>query len=254
MGKIIAISNQKGGVGKTTTAINLSACLAQKDFKVLAIDTDPQGNLTSGLGIDKSSLEASIYDIFAGETKAEDAIIKTPDIKKLDLIPSSVDLYAMDLELGNVKDKEFILRDELKDIKDKYDYIIIDCPPALSTLTVNALVAADSIVVPIQCEYYALEGLTQLIKTVKLVQDRLNQNLTIEGILFTMYDTRTKLAQDVIDEVEEHIGERIFYARIPRNVRLAEAPSFGQPICIYDPESTGARAYRRLATEIVKGE
>ena len=253
MGKILTISNQKGGVGKTTTAINLSATLAEKGNKVLAVDTDPQGNLTSGIGVNKQELESSIYDIFSGETKAIDTIYKT-NVKHVDIIPSSVDLYAMDLELSSVENKEYILKNEIETIKDKYDYIIIDCPPALSTLTVNALVASTGVIVPIQCEYYALEGLTQLLQTINLVKDRLNDNIEIEGILFTMFDTRTKLAQDVIDTVEANIKERIFETRIPRNVRLAEAPSNGESICTYDPESAGARAYRRLASEIMKGD
>ena len=219
----------------------------------MAVDTDPQGNLTSGIGVNKTELESSIYDIFSGETKAIDTIYKT-NVKGVDIIPSSVDLYAMDLELSNVEDKEYILKNEIETVKDKYDYIIIDCPPALSTLTVNALVASTGVIVPIQCEYYALEGLTQLLQTINLVKDRLNDNIVIEGILFTMFDTRTKLAQDVIDTVEENIKERIFETRIPRNVRLAEAHSNGESICTYDPESAGARAYRRLASEIMKGD
>ena len=253
MSRIIAISNQKGGVGKTTTAINLAACLAEKGKKVLAIDVDPQGNLTSGLGVDRNEHEMSVYELLTGEATAEECLIQKVR-RNLDLIPSSINLSAADLELGSVDNKEYLLRDALAEVVDRYDFVILDCPPALSTLTVNALTTAKSVIVPIQCEYYALEGLSQLIQTIHMVRDRLNEELKIEGILFTMYDSRTNLATDVVYTVEDNLEEHIYTVRIPRNVRLAEAPSFGQPICEYAPESTGAIAYRRLTREVLKGE
>ena len=253
MGRVIAVANQKGGVGKTTTAINLSACLAEKGQKVLAIDMDPQGNMTSGLGIDKDEVEKNIYDLMIGQVGVEEVLQKEA-IENLDIIPTSIDLSAAEIELIGVDDKEFIIRNAVQPIKDDYDYIIIDCPPSLSMLTINAMTTADSVLVPIQCEYYALEGLSQLIHTIDLVKDRLNNDLEIEGVVFTMYDARTNLSLQVVENVKENLQQNIYKTIIPRNVRLAEAPSYGQPITLYDPRSTGAEAYRLLAEEVINRE
>ena len=251
MGRIIAVANQKGGVGKTTTAINLAACLSVKGKKVLLIDMDPQGNTTSGVGVDKNELEYTIYDLMIGESSISDCIIKDV-FRDMDLIPTSVDLAAAEIELIGVERKEFILKDEIDFIKDKYDFIIIDCPPALSMLTINAMTTANSVIVPIQCEYYALEGLSQLMHTIKLVSERLNPNLEIEGIVFTMYDSRTNLSVQVVENVRNNIGTNVYDSIIPRNIRLAEAPSYGLPIIQYDPKSAGAEAYMALAAEVIK--
>ena len=250
MGRIIAVANQKGGVGKTTTAINLAACLSVKGKKVLLIDMDPQGNTTSGVGVDKNDLEYTIYDLMIGESAIGDCIIKNV-FRDMDLIPTSVDLAAAEIELIGVERKEFILKDEIDFIKDKYDFIIIDCPPALSMLTINAMTTANSVIVPIQCEYYALEGLSQLMHTIKLVSERLNPSLEIEGIVFTMYDGRTNLSVQVVENVRNNIGTNVYDSIIPRNIRLAEAPSYGLPIIQYDPKSAGAEAYMALATEVI---
>ena len=250
MGRVIAVANQKGGVGKTTTAINLSACLAEKGQKVLAIDMDPQGNMTSGLGIDKDEVEKNIYDLMIGQVGVEEVLQKEA-IENLDIIPTSIDLSAAEIELIGVDDKEFIIRNAIAPIKDNYDYIIIDCPPSLSMLTINAMTTADSVLVPIQCEYYALEGLSQILQTVEMVKKRLNPDLELEGVVFTMYDARTNLSLEVVENVKKHLNETIYKTIIPRNVRLAEAPSHGMPINLYDSRSSGAESYRMLASEVI---
>ena len=249
--RIIAIANQKGGVGKTTTTINLSACLAEAGKRVLTIDMDPQGNTTSGLGLDKEQAEKTIYEILIGEASIEECIVHT-EVKKLDVVPSNVNLSGAEIELIGVDEKEYILKKQVEKIADRYDFILIDCPPALSMLTVNALTTATSVIVPIQCEYYALEGLSQLIYTINLVKERLNESLEIEGVVFTMFDARTNLSLQVVENVKEHLNQHIYKTIIPRNVRLAEAPSFGQPITLYDPKSTGAESYRKLAKEVIR--
>ncbi len=251
MGRIISIANQKGGVGKSTTAINLSAALAEKGKKVLVVDSDPQGNTTSGLGIDKNEMENTIYDVYLGNDTISKCIVKT-DHENLDLLPSNVNFAAAEIELIGVEKKEFILKNEIDYVKGSYDYIIIDCPPSLSLLTVNALASADTVLVPVQCEYYALEGLSQLIHTINLVKERLNPELEMEGVVFTMYDSRTNLSAQVVENVKENLEERVFDTLIPRNIRLAEAPSYGQPITAYDPKSAGAESYRKLADEIIR--
>ncbi len=254
MGRIIAIANQKGGVGKTTTAINLSSCLASEGKKVLSIDLDPQGNMTSGLGVDKDGVEKTVYDMIIGEAGIEECVVKEA-IENLDVLPSNIDLSAAEIELIGVENKEYIIKGEVDKIKDEYDFIIIDCPPALSMLTINAMTTANSVLVPIQCEYYALEGLSQLIHTIELVQERLNASLEIEGVVFTMYDARTNLSLQVVENVKDNLNQTIYKTIIPRNVRLAEAPSYGMPINLYDPRSAGAEAYKLLAQEVIhKGE
>lgn len=254
MGRIIAIANQKGGVGKTTTAINLSACLAEKGQKVLAIDMDPQGNMTSGLGVDKDEAEKTIYDMIIGQAGIEEVIQKDV-IENLDILPTNIDLSAAEIELIGVENKEFIVQKEVHKIRDRYDFVVIDCPPSLSMLTINAMTTADSVLVPIQCEYYALEGLSQLIHTVELVKERLNPVLEIEGVVFTMYDARTNLSLQVVENVKDNLEQNIYKTIIPRNIRLAEAPSYGMPINKYDPKSAGAESYLRLADEVIhKGE
>lgn len=253
MGRIIAVANQKGGVGKTTTTINLSASLAAKGKKILVIDVDPQGNASSGYGLRKNELEETIYELILGECSIKDCIVKT-EVEGVDILPSNVNLAAAEIELIGVANKEFILKKEVDWVKDSYDYIIIDCPPSLSMLTINAMTTADSILVPIQCEYYALEGLSQLIHTVNLVKERLNPQLEMEGVVFTMYDSRTNLSSQVVENVKNNLNQRIYETLIPRNIRLAEAPSYGMPICIYDPKSTGAECYMKLAEEVINGK
>ena len=253
MGRIIAIANQKGGVGKTTTAINLSACLAEKGQKVLAIDMDPQGNMSSGLGLDKDDIDKTIYDMIIGEAEIEE-VIQRGTIENLDILPSNVDLSAVEIELIDVENKEFVVKNSVQKIRDQYDFIIIDCPPSLSLLTINSMTTADSVLVPIQCEYYALEGLSQLIHTVELVKDRLNSGLEIEGVVFTMFDARTNLSLQVVENVRANVKQRVYATIIPRNVRLAEAPSHGYPITIYDSKSAGAESYRSLAEEVINRE
>jgi len=253
MGRIIAIANQKGGVGKTTTAINLSSCLADKGQKVLSIDMDPQGNMTSGLGVDKDEVEKTVYDLIIGEAGI-DEVIQKEVMENLDVIPTNINLSAAEIELIGIDDKEYIVRNAVHKVKDNYDFIIIDCPPSLSMLTINAMTTADSVLVPIQCEYYALEGLSQLIHTVQLVKERLNSVLEIEGVVFTMYDTRTNLSLQVVENVKDNLQQNIYKTIIPRNIRLAEAPSYGMPINKYDPKSAGSDAYMRLAEEVINRE
>ena len=251
MNKIIAIANQKGGVGKTTTAVNLAAALAEAGMRVLAVDFDPQGNMTSGLGIDKNEPGKTVYEMIMGQCSPEEAIRKTFS-KTRDLMPSNMELSGAEIELLDFEDRENILKNSLQKIAGKYDYILIDCPPSLSLLTINAFTAADGVMIPIQCEYYAMEGLTQMMKSVRLVRKRLNPELKVDGIVFTMYDARNNLSQQVVDSVKEALNEHIYETIIPRNVRVAEAPSYGMPVTEYDPHSAGAENYRKLAAEMIR--
>ena len=253
MGRIIAIANQKGGVGKTTTAINLSACLVEEGKKVLTIDMDPQGNTTSGFGLEKTELKNTVYELMLGECTILESMIQT-EIDNLLLIPSNVNLAGAEIELLDIDDKEYILKNEVDYIKEDFEFIIIDCPPSLNMLTINAMTTADTILVPIQCEYYALEGLSQLIHTINLVQTRLNPNLQMEGVVFTMYDARTNLSLQVVEDVKNNLSTNIYKTIIPRNIRLAEAPSHGLPINLYDAKSAGAESYRLLAKEVIERE
>ena len=250
MGKIIAIANQKGGVGKTTTTTNLAAGLAEHGKKILVIDIDPQGNATSGLGIEKNDLDYTVYEMILGECQFEDCVVESI-VPNLWVLPSDVDLSGAEIDMIGLDRREFILKDIMDKKRRKYDYILIDCPPSLNVLTVNAMTCADSVIVPIQCEYYALEGLSQLIHTIELIKERLNKKLKVEGIVFTMYDVRTNLSLEVVETVKENLNHKIYKTLIPRNVRLAEAPSYGQPISMYDPKSTGAVAYDNLTKEVL---
>jgi len=251
MARIIAIANQKGGVGKTTTAINLSACIAELGKKVLVIDMDPQGNASSGLGVDKNAVENTVYELILGDCTLSECI-KLNVLKNLDVIPANIDLSAAEMDLITVEGKEYILKKYIEKIKGNYDFIIIDCPPSFNMLTINAMTTANSVLVPIQCEYYALEGLTQLVHTMGLIKKRLNPNLYIEGVVFTMYDMRTNLSMQVVENVKTNLKKLVYDTVIPRNVRLAEAPSHSKPINIYDTKSIGAIRYRKLAKEVVR--
>ena len=254
MGRIIAVANQRGGVGKTTTTINLSACLAEQGQKVLVIDVDPQGNTTSGLGIDKNNTENTVYELMLGEASIDDCIYKSV-MDDLDVIPSNVNLAGAEIDLIDIDDREYILKKIVNSLKEKYDFILLDCPPSLSMLTVNAMTAANTVLVPIQCEYYALEGLSQLIRTINLVKQKLNPELEIEGVVFTMYDARTNLSLQVVENVKANLKQTVYKTIIPRNIRLAEAPSHGLPINLYDSKSAGAESYRLLAEEVIhRGE
>jgi chromosome partitioning protein len=251
MGKVISIANQKGGVGKTTTAINLAASLAAVEHPTLVIDIDPQSNTTSGLGIDSKTVTNSVYEMMIGSTNIEDTIRQT-ELDFLDLVPAHINLVGAEIEMIDREERERILKKAIESVRDKYDFIIIDCPPSLGLLTINALTASDSILIPVQCEYFALEGLGQLLNTIKIVRQHLNPELDIEGVLLTMYDTRTRLSNQVADEVKRYFDDRVFKAVIARNIRLAEAPSFGKPALLYDSTSVGAKNYLALAREIIK--
>ena len=253
MSRVIAIANQKGGVGKTTTSINLSACLAEKGKKVLLIDMDSQGNTTSGFKYKKNELDKTVYEVLREEVSIEEAIIPVEEcFENLFLIPANRNLAGAEIELVTRENMQHILKKQLEPIKDEYDFIVIDCPPALGMLTVNAMTAADSVLVPIQCEFYALDGLSQLIYTIELIQESLNPDLYIEGVVFTMYDARTNLSLQVVENVKDNLKQTIYKTIIPRNVRLAEAPSYGLPINLYDKRSSGAEAYRMLADEVIE--
>ncbi|MCF8070244.1 MAG: AAA family ATPase [Desulfobacterales bacterium] len=251
MAQIICIANQKGGVGKTTTAINLSAALAVSGKKTLIVDCDPQGNATTGIGIDKSTIDNSLYHGLIGSATARKIVIES-EIENLHIIPSRVELIGFEVEMMSAPDREMSLKNMLSDMNDRYDYIIIDCPPSLSLLTVNAMTAAGSLIIPLQCEFYALEGLGQLLQTVKRIKQSLNPDLKVAGILLTMFDKRTNLAHQVAEDAESYFSEMMFETIVPRNVRLGEAPSFGKPILLYDPESVGAKSYNSLAEEVMK--
>ncbi|MDY2870649.1 MAG: AAA family ATPase [Succiniclasticum sp.] len=253
MVKVIALANQKGGVGKTTTAVNLAACLAAADRKVLLIDSDPQGNATSGLGIDKRDVKQSIYDVLVRDIPARDTILETA-YANLSLLPATISLAGAEIELVNMMSRETRLKNALERVKYDYDYVLIDCPPSLGLLTINALTAAGSVLIPIQCEFYALEGVTMLMNTIQLVQRNLNPALKLEGVLMTMFDARTNLAEDVVTEVKKYFSAKMYETIIPRNVRLSEAPSHGEPIIVYDPRSRGAEVYTELAREVIGDE
>lgn len=253
MNKIIALANQKGGVGKTTTVVNLAAALAEAGRRVLAVDFDPQGNMTSGFGIDKNKAEYTSYEMVMGQCTAKKAIVRSYS-EKLDIIPANINLSGAEIELLDIDNRESALKKCLRTVQKNYDYILIDCPPSLSILTVNALTAATSVLIPIQCEYYAMEGLNQMLRSIQLIRKKLNPDLQIEGIVFTMYDARNNLSQQVVDSVREAIPVRIFRTLISRNVRAAEAPSYGMPVTEYDPKSSGAENYRKLAAELMETE
>ncbi|MDA8064707.1 MAG: AAA family ATPase [Thermaerobacter sp.] len=252
MGKVVAVANQKGGVGKTTTVINLGAYLADARRRVLAVDSDPQGNTTAGLGVDKAAVETSIYQVLLEQASIVDAVVPTA-VADLHLVPATLDLAGAEIELVGAVARETRLRQALQAVRSRYDFLLVDCPPSLGLLTLNALTAADSVLIPIQCEYYALEGLSQLMHTVRLVQKHLNPQLELEGVLLTMFDGRTNLSIQVVDEVKRHFRGKVYQSVVPRNVRLAEAPSHGLPILRYDPRSRGAEVYRELAAEVMRG-
>jgi len=251
MSKVISITNQKGGVGKTTTAVNLGAYLADLGKRVLILDFDPQGNAGSGLGVDITDIESTVYEVLLGDSTYEETVIETK-VKNLFLLPSNIDLSGLEVDLRDNPDKDHVLKKFLKTIEHNFDYILVDCPPSLGALTINALVASGSVLIPLQCEYFALEGLTQLLRIVNLVQKKLNPELALEGILLTMYDSRTNLASQVVSDVRTHFSGKVFEVIIPRNVKLSEAPSFGEPIGVYDPDSTGALAYKKMARELIE--
>ena len=250
--KVICIFNQKGGVGKTTTNINLCAYLAMEGYKVLTIDIDPQGNTTSGLGLDKKNLDLSIYDVLISDTTMKQSIVRSDLVRNLFISPSTVELAGAEVELINYNDRENIIKNKLKGVEDEYDYVFIDCPPSLGILTINALTCADSVLIPIQCEFYALEGVGQLINTIQLVKKSLNKDLDIEGVVMTMFDYRTNLSNEVLKEVQKYFKDKVYKTTIPRNIRLAEAPSFGLPIMLYDEKCKGAEAYVKLTKEFLK--
>ena len=250
MGKIISVANQKGGVGKTTTAVNLSDSLAKKGKRVLLIDTDPQGNATSGVGVDKS-VQFSVYDVLVDGVDIENTIQKT-EVKNLEVCPSNINLAGAEVQLVSANQREYKLKEKLDKFKENYDYIIIDCPPSLGLVTLNAFTASDSVLIPIQCEYYALEGLGQLINTINLVKKRMNKSLSIEGALLTMYDARTNLSNQVVKEVKNYFDDKVYKTVIPRNVKLSEAPSYGMPICMYDARSKGSKCYEKFTKELIK--
>ncbi len=251
MGKIVAFLNQKGGVGKTTTCVNMAGYLAQMGKKVLLLDIDPQGNASSNLGIEKDSKPKTIYNVIVDDNTIDEVIVPTK-LQNLDLIPSDVDLAGAEIELVQMNNREKVVRNILKKVVNNYDYICIDCPPSLGLITVNALTACDSVLIPIQCEYFALEGLSQLMYTIKLVKKHLNENIDVEGVVLTMKDNRSNLGQSVAQDITKYFGKKVYQTIIPRNIRLAEAPSFGEPICVYDPKCTGAIAYRTLTEEFLK--
>ena len=254
MGKIIAFTNQKGGVGKTTSCVNLASYLAAADKKVLLVDIDPQGNSTTGLGVEKNKLEYSIYDIMAGELQEVNKAIMETSIKNLKLLPANINLAGAEVELVYMEERDRILKKALRMLKNEFDYICIDCPPSLGLLTINALTAADGVIIPIQCEFYALEGLSQLMNTIYLIKKQLNPSLEVEGIILTMYDSRNKLNKQVVEEIYKFLGKKVFNTFIPRNVKLSEAPSFGVPVMIHDRKCAGARAYESLTKEFLKRE